>query len=207
MAGASSLTIDRALRMPVATARSGRNATAAVTDGSARPTQRQGGDRAGVGHEWLHDRFDRSDLSRSLSGIGPAMDARRARVVEQQFSHLDPAHSVGERVVDLLDERGLSARQTFDQRELPQRPVLVERGHRQQPGHVQHGPQVARRWAHHTAEVVADIEVVVVLPTRRPDAHGRRHHLAAIAALDSTLRPLGGTTASSSDCGRATRWP
>ena len=72
----------------------------------------------------------------ALGGVGV--------IVEDQQRQLHPADPVGQRVVDLLDERRPAVGHPLDERELPQRSAPVEAGHGRRLGHVEHGAQVTR---------------------------------------------------------------
>ncbi len=117
-------------------------------------------------------------------------------LVEGHAGHADRANSVGDAVVDLLDQRRPTVGETLDEGELPQGTGTVEGGHRDRAGDVEHGLQVTRRWRHRPAEVVAEIEAGVLNPARCAETPRRLCHLLAQAGylpadvLDSSPQPL-----------------
>ena len=112
------------------------------------------------------------------AGIGPEL-ARLGLEVEEALRHLHPADAVGERVVHLHDERGATAFEAVDDRELPERPLPVESGHAALARVLEHVGQLPGRGCRDPPDVEAELEGVVLDPARVREAHRRLHDLAA----------------------------
>ena len=95
--------------------------------------------------------------------------------VEEQHRELDAADAVRQGVVDLQEQRGPAVLHVFDEVHLPQGAVLVEGGHAQVTGHLQHRVEVLGRRRRQPAKVPAQVEVGVEGPARGGQAQ-RRHH-------------------------------
>ena len=149
-----------------------------------RPTRKSGGAAPGevcrhadVGNHRLQRRSQTADDSPFEHVARCILLLRVRRVVEQNLRQRDAADSVGEGVVDLLDERRPSTLHTFDHGEFPQRPVFVERCHCHRRCHIEHSPKVTWRRDDDTAQVIVEVELFVELPPRRPEMEGNRRHL------------------------------
>ena len=94
----------------------------------------------------------------------------------QRESH--SALAVHERVVKAHEQRGTTARDSFDDDHLPQRARAVERVSREQRGEVVELALVTRRREREPSQVIAEIEVVIVDPHRRLQPERRLHALA-----------------------------
>ena len=112
-------------------------------------------------------------------------DRRRFRSVtfevEELERQLHAAFAVGDRVVELLDQRRAAFAQTVDQDELPQRTGPVERVGGDQRGEVEqlaHGTGLRQR---EVADVVVQIELRIVDPERRVEVCRRGLHALAQA--------------------------
>ena len=141
-----------------------------------------------------HQQLDRA---RELTGAA-VVDGRRAvdgdvgPVVEQGEGELDPADAVGERVVDLLDERGPAVGQALHDGELPQRALTVEGGHGDGLRDRQHRREVARLRGLDPAQVVREVELGVGDPAGRAEAEGGRDDpLAEAGHVDDGLLQAG----------------
>ena len=139
------------------------------------------------------------DSGAGTAGVssGSAASAVRSTSKREQRHAAD---AVGHRVVHLHRERGalgaVGVVETFDQRELPQRPGAVEagRGHRLQ--RVEERALGARRGEPHAAQVEVEVEGRLDRPARRSEPERRRLHALAEArdqarrAVDARAQPV-----------------
>ena len=113
---------------------------------------------------------NRSSAGASASGV---VSAGVAIGVEEQQRELHGPDAVGERVVQLHDQRGASAIEVLHQRELPEGVGAVERGHGRVAGERDHRVGGVRRGRVDPPEVPGEVEPVVDRPPRRGEASGR----------------------------------
>jgi len=84
-----------------------------------------------------------------------------------------PAHTVGDGVVHLLEQCGAAVREPFDERELPQRSRPVQRSLGQRRHEVEELAHAARSGRGDVPEVIVEIETRVVDPFGRRYPKGR----------------------------------
>ena len=131
---------------------------------------------ASIAMRWLSERAPgtdhRGDTTRWVSGTeASSNDGGLARIgfeVDHVSEQLDQAETVGDRMVHLHHERRPLARQPFDDAQLPQRTVLVERTPREALRMVEHvaSPDSSARQSN-PAVVVVDVEERILRPPRR----------------------------------------
>ena len=124
--------------------------------------------------------------------------------VDERERQLESADTVGDRVVDLLQERGPAVAQPLDDRELPQRPGPVERSLRERAAEVEDRAVVARRGNRDDAHVRLQVERRVVGELGRRDAQ-RRADDALAQTRDAVERARTSVSRSRSSVGRASR--
>ena len=96
------------------------------------------------------------------------------------------SHTVGHRVVELHDESALAVREVLHQDAFPQRTGPVEALHGGGSGHLHDVGQLALAGRAGEAQVVAEVEVRIDLPTRRRGRHRTVRHALAQAGDDAT---------------------
>ena len=101
--------------------------------------------------------------------------------VDQEGHHGDPAHPVGEHVVELDDDRGSPAVEAFYHGEAPQRAVPVEPRDGRLAGVLEDGVQRPGLGRRDPAHVVREVEVAIDHPPRIGQAERRAHQPVAIA--------------------------
>jgi L-lactate dehydrogenase complex protein LldF len=117
-------------------------------------------------------------LARLAPPLGAWTAARDARplaprlrpALDEAARHVHEPDPVGDRVVELDQDRAAPAFEPGDLVELPERAVLVEGLHRDRLGEVEEVAQRALAGDAHAPDVVARVEQRVALPARRRDA-------------------------------------
>ena len=106
----------------------------------------------------------------------------------QTAEELDHAHPIGQGVMRLEQVGRPPTGQTLDQRRFPKRPAAIERSEQESAHHAEQGLALGSGPDQLTSQVVAQVEVVVVDPRRRP---GRQKGLDAPLshARDELRRP------------------
>ncbi len=95
----------------------------------------------------------------------------------QAHCNLNRADAIGQRMVQLAQQRRTTVGQSVDQGGLPQRPRAIEVRHRRESGHLQDGVDGAGFGRGHPPHVEPEVEVGIELPTRRGGGGGGHHLL------------------------------
>ena len=111
-----------------------------------------------------------------LRGRGHGQLGSVAFEVEELERQLHAAFAVGDRVVQLLDQRSAAALQALDDHELPEGTGAIERIGGDQRGEVEQLTVASRLGEGDAAHVEVDVEIRIVHPDRSAHVAGRRLH-------------------------------
>ena len=142
-----------------------------------------------------HPRGEALDGAAGGGGVPPGRRWQRSRLgrgVEEPQSELEQGRPVEQDVARLQHQRHAVAGQAVQDPNVPEGPVGIE-GRLEDAGHLSPELGVAARTGHRAAaEVVPDVEVVVVLPRHALGQRQRAHPLTKARCIDQGgLRPGG----------------